>query len=144
MADIIARNADNVSAAVMRLNDSVFEAERSKIRNKEKSIVLPDISDELTKAVQIRRATSRGDMITENLKNKLTQDLRDILSKPDYLRRRGALAGTLKDSAISEFQDKIKQTFEGYTRIDPSIGVPPNIRNIAVTEVRSVVQSDQA
>jgi hypothetical protein len=74
----------------------------------------------------------------DNLHKVFLGHLREIISKPEYTRRRGALTGTLKDSAIKDFEESIKQTFQNYTKRDPKIGVPKNVHTIAVTEIRSV------
>ena len=139
MSKIIAKNSEDLTGQVLKINNSVFQAENKKIGNKEKAVVLPSVMDVITPGVNIRKAKERGELITANLRKKLTDDLREVLSGPDYIRKRGATAGTLKNKLIEDFQEKIKGTFENYTKRDPKIGIPSNIRNISVTECRVVI-----
>lgn len=138
---IIADNHNRVATKISRLNNSVFTEENAKIKNKAKAINLPEMVDILPKRVEAIKSKDKGRWMADRLKRKITDDLRSVLEQPGYMKTRGKVTGTLKDQAIKDFQDKIRQTFENYTKIDPTMGVPPNIRNIAVTEVRSVVNN---
>ena len=141
---ILSRNSRDVSKAIARTAGDSFADERRKVLHEpkamgEKALVMPHPDEVVNRAQSILKAKDRGRMMSENLRARLTEDLHKILSKPEYTRRRGALAGTLKQQAIDDFRKSITETFEGYTKRDPKIGVPPNIRNIAVTEVRTAV-----
>jgi len=139
MSKIIDKNSRSITRAVVRQSNENIEKENRRVTDKEKAINLPDLDDVYNKSVHLRKAGERGKVMTDNLRAKLTQDLRDILKQDKYMKTRGTVAGTMKAEAIKEFQDSIKSTFENYTKTDPSIGVPSNIRNISVTEMRSVV-----
>ncbi len=139
MSEIIASNADNVSRAVLRLQDDKF---KQSTPVKQKVINLPDITDVLPKrSVFTRKAADKGAMMTDNLRDQLTKNLRAVLESDKYIRRRGSLAGTLKESALADFEATIKQTFQNYTKKDPRIGIPSNVHTIAVTELRSTVNN---
>ena len=135
MTQIIASNSENISRAVLRLQDDKF---RTSSPVKSRALSLPDITDVLPKrSVFTRKAADRGKMMTDNLRDQLTKNLRDVLNRPDYIRRRGSLTGTLKDSVIKDFEKSIKTTFENYTKGY----IPANVKTIAVTEVRSTVNN---
>lgn len=140
MQSIIAHNTDQVSKKVAKISKDTYTKQVDKMSGKFKRLAVPDISDVLPKrSVFMRKAADKGNLITDNLRDKLTKDLREIIAKPEYTRRRGALTGTLKASAIKDFEESIKQTFQNYTKRDPKIGIPKNVHTIAVTEVRSAV-----
>jgi hypothetical protein len=140
---VIAENSQAVSKKILKVTDDSFKNEMRKFRHegsKEKRVVLPDVTDVLPKrSVFIRKAADKGQLISESLRRKLTTDLRQILEKPDYMVKRGKLAGTLKAQALDEFRAKITETFQGYTKRDPKFGMPRNIEAIARTEVRSTI-----
>jgi len=139
MTEIIAHNTEQVSKKVAKISKGSYTKQVDKMSGKFKRLAVPDISDVLPKrSVFMRKAADKGNLITDNLRDKLTKDLREIIAKPEYTRRRGALTGTLKDSAIKDFEESIKQTFQNYTKRDPKIGIPKNVHTIAVTEIRSV------
>lgn len=138
---IIRENHRKTATKITRMSNNVFAAESARVKGKEKVINIPDLPDVLSRRIDSIKSKERGKWMAENLKNKITSDLRNILKQPSYMNTRGRTAGTLKNQVIKDFQDKIKKTFEGYTKIDPEIGVPSNIRNIAVTEVRNVVNN---
>lgn len=138
---IIADNHKKIATKVSRMNNDVFEAERARVKNKEKIINTPPLEDLLPKHTEAIKSKDRGKLMSDRLKAKITEDLRNIIKDPKYQRTRGKLTGTLKEQAIADFQAKIKHTFENYTKIDPKYGVPSNIRNIATTEVRTVVNT---
>lgn len=139
MTKIIAHNTEQVSKKVAKISKDTYTKQVDKMSGKFKRLAVPDISDVLPKrSVFMRKAADKGNLITDALRDKLTKDLREIIAKPEYTRRRGALTGTLKASAIKDFEESIKQTFQNYTKRDPKIGVPKNVHTIAVTEIRSV------
>lgn len=139
MTEIIAHNTEQVSKKVAKISKDSYIKQVDKMSGKFKRLAVPDLSDVLPKrSVFMRKAADKGNLITDNLRDKLTKDLRAIIADPKYTRKRGELTGTLKASAIKDFEDSIKQTFENYTKRDSRIGVPKNVHTIAVTEIRSV------
>ena len=139
MQKIIERNHRLISGAVVRASNNFFDKENKKITKHEKALVLPELENVIVKAQKINKTQERGKFIADNLRYKLNRKLKDIMTNPDYIRRRGSLAGTMKPIAVDDFKKEIKNVFENYTKVDPTIGIPSNIRNIAVTEIRSAV-----
>lgn len=125
-----------------RLDREVKRASKHLGRN----IQVPDISDVLPKrSVFLRKAADRGELLTDTLRDRLTKDLRNTLTDfiaegaPTMQYQRGERRGQIKPELVRQFEKTITNTFAGYAKRDPSIGVPPNIHTIAVTEVRSVI-----
>ena len=148
MQDILARNTKNITEATTKLTDTHWEKAFKKITTKERRFILPDVSEVLPKkALYIKKAADQGHLITNSLRNKLSDNLKEamtefrtkITDEPAYLRRRGAKAGTINPKLIALFQKKITGTFEAYTKKDPRYGIPSNIKTIAVTEARSAI-----
>jgi len=146
MTEVLANNNEAISRAILRQSKSNWIDGLKSITTKEKQFILPDISDVLPKrSVFVSKSAQSGKFIIDTLKDRLTNDLRtsiqDYLKKP-YVRRFGIFKrDRINPDIIKDFQNKIKGTFEGYTKKDPRYGVPGNIRNIAVTEVRSAVDT---
>ena len=141
MSAIIADNAEKIHGSVIWADYHTFDKVAAKISTKERAITLPSLDDILndTRSVLLRKSAVRGKLMTENLKEKLAQDLRSILEKPEYVRQRGKLSGTLKNQVIEDLQKKMTDTFKNYTKRDKNTGVPKNIKSIVTTELRSVV-----
>lgn len=131
ITDIIGQNTVNVQKKVIRMTGDYF---KGKATGKFKAVKFPDMVDVLPKrAIYFRKAADKGKSITDTLRDKLTNDLRQVLNDPKYLYQRGALKGTLKKQAIDDFRANIKSTFISYKKI----GVPGNLENIVKTEIRS-------
>lgn len=142
MSKIIASNSENIQRATARISKKSFEKENKKITKKEKRFVLPDVTEALPKrSVYLRKGAEKGTLLTDNIRDRLTKDLRETLTQPGYISARGVTAGSLKNKIVDDFEKKITATFQGYTKKDPRYGVPSNIHNIAVTEVRSAVDN---
>ena len=140
MSGIIADNAQRIHNSVTQMDYSFLTDTMRKLTSKEQAINVPRLSDVLKPQSQwTRKGADRGKLITDSLKDKLSQDLRTILDKPEYLRTRGKLTGTLKNQAVLDMRETMKRTFRNYTKVDPSIGIPKNIKAIVSTELRSVV-----
>jgi hypothetical protein len=152
MKDIIANQSLNISRATSRLAKDSYEKQIKELkkripeRGKEKRIILPDVSEVLPKrSIFIRKGAEDGNILTDKLRDLLTKKLRESLDnfkiksgeKP-FIYRRGKKAGRINTKVIDYFSKEIKTTFENYTKNDPKYGVPKNIHQIAVTEIRSV------
>src|SRR5271157_481803 len=144
---IIANNSQNIQNKVVRMSKDHWDKALKKIEKKEKRFIMPDVSSTLPqRAVYIRKAAEKGNLIGDTMRDALTKNLKDALNKftpktnePTYLRRRGEKAGTINPKVIKDFEKNIRATFENYVKKDKILGVPSNVRTIAVTEVRSSV-----
>lgn len=148
MKEIIQNQTENMSRATARISSKNYESQLKKIKEAEKKIILPDVQEVLPKkSVFIRKGAEDGNLITDKLRDQLTKNLRDSLQEfktkkkgiPAFVRRAGKLAGTINPEVIKIFEDKIINTFQNYTKKDPRYGVPSNVKQIATTEIRSVV-----
>ena len=149
---ILVHNNEKMSNAVLRLSDSHYKTSIKKLsKTKQKTVKLPDVSEVFPKrSVFLIKAAESGESITDTLRTRLEKDLRDTLKKhtgkglPQMEIQRGKATGKINPELIKEFQQRIQKTFESNTKRDPKTGVPPNVRNIAVTEIRSTVNSLKA
>ena len=145
--DILVHNNEKTSRAIARMSNDNYKNQLKKLNKKKQKVVkLPDISDVLPKrSVFLIKAAEQGKMITDTLRTRLEKDLRDTLRKFQETGeskmeiQRGRTTGKINKKLIQEFQKSITGTFESYTKKDKKTGVPGNIRNIAVTEIRSTV-----
>jgi hypothetical protein len=146
-ARIISHNTDNIARKIIKTNQDSWNKASLKISTKEKRFIVPDQSDILPKrAPHIIKAADSGKLISQTLRDELTKNLRDSLNQftpvtgeQTYITRRGAKAGRINPKVIKQFQDKITDTFQNYVKKDPSIGMPPNIATIAITEMRNTI-----
>ena len=146
---ILRNNNENISRRIGELNKEHWEKSLKKITSKEKQFIIPDVSDVLPKkSIFILKAAESGKQISETLRNDLTSKLRQSLTQftpttneSTYIRRREVGAGKINPKLINEFQNNIRGVFENYVSKGEYEKVPPNIRNIAVTEMRSSISS---
>ena len=145
--EILAHNNEKVSNALGRLTAGHYQENVRKLSKKKQQILkLPDIKSVIPKrSVFLIKAAEQGDFISDTLRTRLEKDLRSTLeefqktgqSKMEI--QRGKATGKINPELIKLFQGKITGTFENYVKKDKLTGVPGNIRNIAVTEIRSTV-----
>lgn len=146
---ILAHNNETIARRIAELRKADWEKAAAKTGPREKRFVVPDVSSVLPRrSVFAVKAAQNGRLITDRLRTALASDLHDALSEftpktgeSRYLRRRGALAGTVNPKLVSEFEARIRETFADYRRRDPRIGMPGNVHGIAVTEFRGTVES---
>lgn len=128
MNRIIAVNQEKAFTAIGRLRSSQFGKQNVRSGS---TFKLPDLSEVLPKrSVFMRKAAIRGRLITDNLRDELTRDLRKTLAETPW---------TSRGAMIDTFRKRITETFTGYTKRDPRYGMPSNIRNIAVTEIGATI-----
>lgn len=148
MEKIIAQNHESVTRAVSRVKVSELKKEAQKLSKKKKpaQLKVPELNEVLPKrSVFIRKGADQGKLLSDTLRTRLSKDLRGAVQ--EYLKEgtgamqysTGDRRGRMKPEMIDRFEKQIKKSFAGYTKIDPEIGVPRNIRAIAVTETRSAV-----
>ena len=146
--NIISNNDQEISNAVAGLSNDHWEKSIQKVRRRRR-FILPDVSEVIpTENQSIIKAAEQGKQISDTLRDRLTENLNEALDEfrtavtdePAFLRRRGTRAGTVNPKVIDLYQKKIRETFESYTKVDPTFGVPGNIKTIAVTEMRSAVR----
>jgi len=155
MQDIISNQSENISKATSRISKQNYDKQIKEFmkrlgeRGPEKRITLPDVSEALPKrSVFLRKGAQDGNILTDTLRDNLTRNLRESLGEfktktgeQAFVRRKGTKAGSINTKVIDVFEEKIKGTFENYTKSDPRFGVPANVHQIAVTEIRSTVDA---
>jgi hypothetical protein len=147
MGKIIAANHQSVANAVGRVKVGRVKDSVRRLGGAWRTMVLPNLQDVLPKrSVFIRKGAERGKLLTDDLRTRLSGDLRRVLldfstktGLPTFVRRQGEAKGQINEDLVKEFRKQIVATFEGYTKIDPEIGVPRNINAIAITETRSTI-----
>jgi hypothetical protein len=149
MNEVLANNQEAISRAILRQSRVSWDKGLKKITTKEKQFIMPSLEEVLPKrSIFVNKSAESGKFILDTLKDRLTKDLRSTLDtftektgEQRYIRRRGKLAGTINPKVINDFQKSIRNTFENYRKTDPKYGMPTNIHNIAVTEVRTTINN---
>lgn len=145
--EILAHNNEKMSNAIGRLTNQNYKDSMAKLsKMKAKIVKLPDLTDVLPKrSVFVIKGAESGKVVSNTLRTRLEHDLRTTLKKymstgqPRMEIQRGISTGKINPKLIKEFQTAIKGTFENYTKKDPKIGIPKNIKAIAITETRSAI-----
>lgn len=151
MTEVIFQNTSNIGRAVGRLTNANYEKQivnlRKKGRLKEKVVLLPSLDEVLPKrSVAVTKSADSGKQITQTLSDRMNKSLRDTLKqwkadgKPLEIMS-GRNVGKINPELINEFEKSITGVFHDYTRKDPSIGVPANVRGIAITEIRTNIDA---
>lgn len=147
--DILAHNNEKIGNAIGRLSKENYENELKRIPKTKSGIVkLPDLSEVLPKrSVFLIKAAQNGKIITDDLRTSLEKNLRDTLSKytaagkPRMEIQRGKTTGRINTQLIADFQKAITKTYESKTKKNKNLGVPSNIKQIAITETRTTINS---
>jgi hypothetical protein len=145
--EILANNLKKISARVLKLNEESWRKALNRISTEETKHTIPDINEILNKSnLQLLKVQERGKLIKNTLKNALTRKLRETYDsftgktgEPSYLIRRGKTTGKINNKLVQEFQNRITEVFQSYTVRNPKFNVPSNIKTIAVTEIRSII-----
>lgn len=152
ITEILAHNNEKAGRAIGRLtNKNYMDSVKKLTKEKEKAVKLPNISEVLPKrSVFLIKGADTGSIISVDLRDRLQKTLRSKLKEWDSTGekrmeiQRGTTTGKINNKLVVEFEKAIKETFVNYTKRDPSIGVPKNVHNIAVTEIRSTVGTMKA
>lgn len=135
---ILETNTQNIHNNIGRILVRDLKAKAKTLRIG-KQILVPDLTSVLPKrAIHLRKSAEKGTKLTDTLRDRLTNDLKQVLTTPAYEQQKGRLAGKLRESLITDFQNKITETFDGYTK-SRGEKLPSNLATIARTEVRSAV-----
>lgn len=144
LVDIIDKNNEKVSVNVGRMTDRHYKESLSKLsKDKAELIDLPESRELIDRKTRVIKSKESGKKISRTLKKRLDNDLKQTLmefsksgkSKLEVIN--GKPTGKTNPELIEAFQKKITETYSSYTKRHPKTGVPPQVKNIAITEVRS-------
>ena len=150
IGEVIAYNTRKVQTQLYD-NETKRTKETARLRSPTgKRVVLPPLEEVMTpEAVRVRKAADSGKVITDTLRQRLSDNLRTALmarresGKPLYVQGQGAEAGRLDQEVVREFEALITQTFSTYCRRTKNLAggfdPPGNLHEIAVTEVGAAV-----
>ncbi len=147
MSKIVAENSQSIAQAVGKMKDSHFKTQAKKLAKTWGLINLPKIEQVIPGPdVFFRKGAERGKLLSDALRDNLANDIRVAMEEfrtktglPGYLYRRGKLKGQMDPKLVQALEGRIWATFQAYTKADPEIGVPANIKAIALTEARSTI-----
>lgn len=145
---IIDQNVQNVQKKMITITNRRMNEVANKISTKERRLVLPEMEDVFPKrAPHVRKVAEKGKIISETLRGHLTKALRESLEEfsgtgeESMVPKRGVTTGRINPKLVQNFQGKITEVFENYTKSHPRFKMPTNVHDIAVTEVRSTVNN---
>lgn len=147
VSEILEKNNQNVARAVGKITEDNYKKTLGRIpKDKAKTVKLPELSTVIPeRSVFLLKAAQNGRLITERLRAQLDKDLRATLQEFDRSGKsrvevqRGKTTGKINPELIKAFRERITDTYESRTKRDKKTGVPPNVKAIATTEIRSAV-----
>jgi hypothetical protein len=139
--EILAHNNEKIARAIGRVNQKKYQTNVKKLSpSRQQLIKLPDLEKVLPKrSVFIIKGAEQGSFMSDTLRSRLEKNLRSNIEAFQKAGKLETRTGKINPELIKSFQSDIKNTFESYTKRDKKTGVPPQIRNIAVTEIRSTI-----
>ena len=146
---ICVKNSENISKKVTKINQDEWSRAMDKIGTKEKRFIVPSLNDVMSRNnVSIRKSAENGTLISNTLHeglvktlNRTMQDFTEKTGEMTYVARRGKTAGKINVGLIEKFEQNLTKTFQNYTKKDPEFGMPTNVHTIAVTEMRSTINT---
>jgi len=146
---VFANNNKTTNKKIVKITNQQYKEQLKKLgKEKAKTIKLPDINTIVSEDAELlRRSKKSSKQISDTLRSQLERDLRNTLKEFDSTGekrieiQRGKATGKINPKLIESFQSKIKQTFESRTKRDKKLGTSPYVKGIAVTEVRSTINS---
>lgn len=144
---IIVNNTENIAKKTARTSKVIWDKSLRKIQGKKgKQFIIPNIQEIVPKrGVFAIKATQNGTKIAQTLNESLTRNIRtsvfDFESKTGkkFIIPKGPKAGTINPEAVNFLEKRMRTTFESYTKRDKKFKMPPNVRGIATTELRSTI-----
>jgi hypothetical protein len=140
MSEIVSENMVKISEKVLKTDKKKFAMNLASIIPKgrwEKEIKLPDLRTIISQSPTILKAAQEGQLLTKTLRKRLGTDIKEVLLSENITTKKG----TVNKNIQKKLQKKLVKSFENYTKKNPKFGVPNNIRNIAVTESRAVINN---
>lgn len=140
MSRVTRFNADKISAKAMRDVKDDFDPTLKRLGTKKKKIILPKINEVFPSRVNfVNKAAERGRLLTDEMRDQLSSDLRAAMKEQGIISTRGVSAGQLKSGLVENVEKRFQKTFEKAVKKDPKLGMPKHVHDIAVTETRSAV-----
>ena len=144
---IIVNNRENIARKTARNSKAVWDKALRKVTGKkEKQFIIPTIQDVVPKrGIFAVKATQNGTKIAQTLHESLTRNVRNSIfdfeeaTGKKFIIPKGPKAGRINPEAVDFLETQVRETFTRYTKKDKKFGMPPNVRAIATTELRSVI-----
>jgi len=149
MNEIVYENTKGLTGKLANMNRDEWNSALKKVTPKDKKFILPETGKIIPPSkILANKSVESGKLITNALKGRLNKDMRETLNsfttktgEQNIVIRRGKTAGQINTKLIDEFESKIRNTFTNYTKKHPKFNAPSNVRDIAVTEMNSMVNN---
>jgi hypothetical protein len=140
ISQIITENQVKIANSVLKDSKKRFTKNLMSILPKtkrEKVVVLPDLGSVIERSPTIIKAAQEGVLLTKTLRERMRTDIKNVLISENITTKKG----TVNKNIQKKLQKELIKTYENYTKKNPKFGMPNNIRNIAVTESRSIMNN---
>jgi hypothetical protein len=150
MDDLISDHQFKTTEAVMDIEEKHFEKVWKRIPKKSKvgrTLVLPDITDLFPDDTVISDfALARSDDYATSLRGAISDSIRSAMGnftantgEQNFIRPAGRTAGQINPKLMESFRAEIDKRMNGFLKVDPKTGRPPNIDSIVTTQMRTTI-----
>ena len=139
MGLIVQSNREKVAERVLLSDRRKYESNVKRIEPKyrEKKIVIPDTGNIIRRSPTIIKAFDKGKEIADTLRERIRKDVKSAMLERGITNKNG----TVTKGVTSSLRKKLNETFDAYTKRDPTFKKPSNIEAIAVTETKTVINT---
>lgn len=139
MGKIIKENQTKIADQILNSDKRRFDKNIRALMPKshEKKFVLPDVGNIIRRSPTILKAADQGKLLMETVRDRIRKDVKDAMLQHGLTTKTGAL----NKNVVRTLRKNLNETFDGYTKKDPTFKKPTNIEVIAVTETNSVANN---
>lgn len=139
ISKIVKENHEKIATEVLARDERKFKKNLKEIQPKrdQKKIVLPDTSAVVRSSTTIIKAAQNGKLIADTLRENLRKKIKAVMIEEGITNKNG----TVKKKLSAKVQKGITQVFSEYVKKNPGESMPANIKAIAETETRFVVNN---
>ena len=149
MKAVTAHETENVAQGIVGKSNSAYKRQLANLGEQYQDIIrFPGFQDVMPKrGIYLRKAAQDGDMISNTLRDKLTNKLRAALSEKDKSGRLKFIGpdGRVSPKAVKRLRSEMAGVYKWYTGRRGKKGeLPSNLEAIATTEIRSAADAAKA
>lgn len=139
MGKIIKENQTKIASQILDSDKRRYEKNIRAIMPKaqEKKVVLPDVGNIIRRSPTILKAADQGKLLMETVRDRIRKDVKSAMLDHGITTK----TGSINKNVVRTLRKKLNETFDGYTKRDPTFKKPTNIESIAITETNSVANN---
>ncbi len=139
MGKIIKENQTKIASQILDSDKRRYEKNIRALlpKSQEKKVILPDVGNIIRRSPTILKAADQGKLLMETVRERIRKDVKSAMLQHGVTTK----AGEINKNMVRTLRKNLNETFDGYTKRDPTFKKPTNIEAIAVTETNSVANN---